>query len=283
MGRTHSTQNVNSGSVWLPATVAGIVVLAIVSVILIIYARLTAPNVQPSRGDQVNPPFTSVPSPSGPGATQVTNMVVPTGGQPATGSFTPVGGTYDCLCVFDIDRTLTGKQGAATACFGNQEQIGTQDTAYSGGTMVLSTLSQSLQSTFCGSCYRAIVTAGVASGEGSAERSAILNVLGGYPATLSYTWSAAIPVTSSLVFGAMDGRKQETVRDVVNWFRSQRGVDLMDNKVHFFDDRDGNISPFAGTGFNAKQVSCASRDNIIGLCGATPDEVVAVTGVHPCT
>lgn len=298
--RTPSSMNVNSGNIWLPATVAGTVVLTVVGVILIIYARLTAPNVQPPSGTQaVNPPYASEPSPSGPGrpfqqGAGSSSVVVPTGGQSATGSFTPVGGagvlpspvlgagTYDCLCVFDIDRTLTGKQGTATSCFGNQEEIGTQDTAYSGGTMVLSRLSQSLQSTFCGSCYRAIVTAGVASGEGSPERSAILNILGGYPATLSHTWSAAIPVTSSLVFGAVDGRKQETVRDVVNWFRVQRGVNLLDNKVHFFDDRDGNISPFAGTGFNAKQVSCASRDNIIGLCGATPDEVVAVMGVHPC-
>jgi len=320
-----SSMNVNSQNVWLPATVAGTVVLLVVGVILIIYARLTAPDVQPPSGTQardqayegtsspmgVNPPFASVPSPSSPGATKVPwtstqhdhtkvpSTVVPTWGQSETGPFTPVGGsftpvggpsapspvasTYDCLCVFDIDRTLTGKQGTATKCFGNQEEIGTQDTAYAGGTMVLSRLAQSLQSTFCGSCYRAIVTAGVASGEGSSERSAILNILGGYPATLSLTWSAAMPVTSSLVFGAMDGRKQETVRDVVNWFRAQRGVNLLDNKVHFFDDRDDNISPFAGTGFNAKQVSCASRDNLVGLCGATPDEVVAFTGIHPCT
>jgi len=292
--RTPRGMNVNSGNIWLPATVAGTTVLAIVGVILIIHARSKAPNVQPPSGTQtVNPPFASVPpSPSGPGASEVPSAFLPTGGQSATGSFTPIvgpsapalhAGTYDCLCVFDIDRTLTGKQGTATSCFGNQEEIGTQDTAYSGGTMVLSRLSQTLQSTFCGSCYRAIVTAGVASGEGSPERSAILNVLGGYPATLSHTWSAALPVTASLVFGAMDGRKQETVRGVVNWFRTQRSVILLDNKVHFFDDKDDNISPFAGTGFNAKQVSCASRDNIIGLCGATPDEVVAVTGVHPCT
>jgi len=292
--RTPSSMNVNSGNIWLPATLAGTVVLLVVGVILIIYARLTEPNIQPpseSETQAVNPPFASMPRPSGPDATNVPSMAVPqTGGQISTGSFTPVGGgvqpeafgTYDCLCVFDIDRTLTGKQGAATSCFGNQEEIGTQDTAYSGGTMVLSRLSQTLKSTFCGSCYRSIVTAGVASGEGSSERSAILNILGGYPATLSYTWSAAVPVTSSLVFGAIDGRKQETVREVVNWFRTQRGVHLLDNKVHFFDDRDGNISPFAGTGFNAKQVSCASRDTIIGLCGATPDEVVAVTGIHPC-
>jgi len=286
--RSTSSMNVNSGNTWLPATVAGTVALLVLGVILIVYARLTAPNVQPLSGTQENPPLASVPSPSGPGASNVPGAV----GQSATGSFTPFGGpsaldpnagTYNCLCVFDVDRTLTGKQGTTTTCFGNQEEIGTHDTAYAGGTMVLSSLSQSLQSTFCGSCYRAIVTAGVASGQGSSERFAILNVLGGYPATLSHTWSAAMPVTSSLVVGAMDGRKQETVRDVVNWFRTQRGINLLDNRVHFFDDRKDNILPFAGTGFNAKQVSCASRDNIIGLCGATPDEVVAFTGVYPCT
>merc|ERR1719410_2107487 len=142
--RTTSSVNVNSGSIWLPATVAGMVVLLVVGVILIIYARLTAPDVQPPSGTQardqayegtwppmetVNPPFAPVPSPSSPSATKVPSSVLPTGGQSATGSFTPVGGssapapgagTYDCLCVFDIDRTLTGKQGRATTCFGNQ-------------------------------------------------------------------------------------------------------------------------------------------------------------------
>lgn len=187
-----------------------------------------------------------------------------------------------CLCVFDVDRTLTGKQGQAFRCPGNEEQAGTTDGAYAGGTLVLSRLATGVQNTFCRDCYRSIVSSGFLTGEGSVERSRILSLLGGPAATLSTSWSSREPVTSALVVGALDGQKQDTVRSIVNWYRDHRSVSLAPDQVHFFDDRSDNVLPFEGTGFNARQVSCASRDTVIGMCGATPDEIVRERGVHSC-
>jgi len=191
-----------------------------------------------------------------------------------------------CLCIFDVDRTLTGKQGEAERCPGNRKVGSVFDTAYGGGKMVVSQLGLGLQTTFCGKCYRGIVTAGIVGGPGSAERGTVLKLLGGEAATLSSVWSPRDAVASSLVVGAIDGRKQESAKGIVEWFRKQKGINIPNKKVHFFDDRDGNVPPFAGTGFNARQVSCKSRgvqaEGLIGRCGATPAEVVETAGVSAC-
>lgn len=252
-------------SKWWPAALASSVVL-LVCLFLVVYARQGFGS--PAVPEQ--PVFPPTPSPLPP------PYVVPVYTSPAPQA-------WDCLCVFDIDRTITGKQGHAAACPGNTEMVGVPDAAYSGGTLVLSQLGQGIQSTFCGRCYRGIVTAGSATGEGSAERTTILSMLGGTEATLSSRWSSRSPVTSSMVVGAIDGRKQEVVRDIVAWFQSEKGITIAKSRVYFFDDRDGNVPPFAGTGFNAQQISCASRDGVVGLCGATLVEVVEAIGVHACT
>lgn len=192
-----------------------------------------------------------------------------------------------CLCIFDIDRTLTGRQGAAKECPGGVEVQGVRDAAYGGGILLLSELATHLNKTFCHDCYRGIVTAGDATGHMSLERARVLELLGGISATLSNTWSHRDNVVSSLVVGALDGHKQESVREIVHWFREQRAIRIEDSRVHFFDDRDNNIQPFAGTGFNARQVSCTSRgatpDSLIGYCGGNPKEVVEEKGVYTCS
>lgn len=192
-----------------------------------------------------------------------------------------------CLCIFDIDRTLTGHQGSAHRCKGTEKVDGVLDAAYGGGTLVFSKLALNLEDTFCNRCYHGIVTAGTATGHLSPERARVLRLLGGIGATLSNTWSHRDNVQSSLVVGAIDGRKQESVRDIVSWFKSHRGIEIKDKRVHFFDDRDNNVPPFKGTGFNARQVSCASRgpapaESVIGFCGGVPEEVVEDAGVHSC-
>mmetsp|Transcript_50801 Transcript_50801/g.163057 ORF Transcript_50801/g.163057 Transcript_50801/m.163057 type:complete len:142 (-) Transcript_50801:67-492(-) len=60
-----------------------------------------------------------------------------------------------------------------------------------------------------------------------------------------------------------------------------RGVDLQD--VYFFDDKASAVGSFRGSGMNAHQVSCASRDvGGYGLCGATPGEVSLTRGISNC-
>ena len=83
----------------------------------------------------------------------------------------------DCLCVFDIDRTLTGKQGVRghnSACPNNKKINFVWDAAYSGGWLHLSEVGQNLKKTFCKACYLGVVSAGTASGRRSAERKYLL-------------------------------------------------------------------------------------------------------------
>jgi len=101
-------------------------------------------------------------------------------------------------------------------------------------------------------------------------------------ATLSTVWSGPDTIISPLVVGAVDGRKHETVRKIVNWLKGHRTVNIAPSQVFFFDDRSDNVLSFRGTGYNAKQVSCKSRETGIGLCGATPDEIVKEKGVKTC-
>jgi len=186
-----------------------------------------------------------------------------------------------CLCLFDVDRTLTAKQGQAQSCPGTAEVPGVEDTAFGGGTLVLSDLALNLGKTFCGACYRGIVTVGPVSGAYSKQREELLQALGGPQWTFSDKWSWAAEVSSLLVTGASDEHKHETVRKIVDWLRAQ-GPQIQDSEVYFFDDNSLNPPPFAGSGFNAHQVSCQSREGIIGHCGALATEVVGDHGVKSC-
>ena len=186
-----------------------------------------------------------------------------------------------CLCVFDIYRTLTGRQSDLNTCPGNQVVQGVWDTAYGGGWLTLSQAAQTLDQTFCNRCYLGIVSHGTASGDGSAERSYLLdNVLVSRPFSRlaasnpqATYWSASGEVVSPLVLGWPDGLKQNAVGGIVDWY-AKLGINIPAAKVYFFGDRTENIPPFQGTGYNAREISCQSRDysignGIVGLCGAT--------------
>lgn len=191
--------------------------------------------------------------------------------------------------MFDVDRTLTGKQGSSSQCPQDEVFPGVVDDSYDGGSLMLSGLGQHVLDTFCGKCYIGIVTAGDAGGPRSKERSVILEQLT-TERTLTDQWSGPDPVTSSLVTFAQDRKKQISVQGIVDWFRSQKNVTIANEDVHFFDDRLDNVEPFTGTGFNARQVSCQSRDSNLywghvipmGLCGAVTAEVIKDTGVIVC-
>eukprot|EP00913_Durusdinium_trenchii_P022081 g20749.t1 len=64
-------------------------------------------------------------------------------------------------------------------------------------------------------------------------------------------------------------------------------LQLRRENTYFFDDKDENIHPFRGTGMNARQISCNSRDaalgwGAVGFCGATRDEIKQEKGVNVC-
>lgn len=204
--------------------------------------------------------------------------------------------TPNCLCVFDVDRTLTGKQGDVKDCEGNREVNGVKDEGYGGGTMTLSVAGQSLNRTFCNDCYMGIVSAGIASGPGSKERATLVNMLNDGQHRVKNEWddTCSYPVTSPLVLSCRDGTKQITVQGIVDWYGAIN-VKIAAGDVHFFDDRESNIAPFEDTAFNAHQISCATRDpspgdkynhpgteGAVGFCGASVAEIDSAKGVSLC-
>lgn len=202
-----------------------------------------------------------------------------------------------CLCMFDVDRTLTAKQGNPEDCPGDHE-LPIHDTAYAGGKLTLSPVGQSISNTFCSMCFVGIVTAGDCSGHGSEERSLLIQKLSAHGKLVSTEWSGPslfgedrkncsdAEVHSTLVVGCSDGTKQYAVAKVVKWLETAQGVSIAAQNVWHFDDRTNNILPFIGTGFNARQVSCESRDyssgGAIGKCGATKSELVDSNGIFMC-
>mmetsp|Transcript_38517 Transcript_38517/g.99687 ORF Transcript_38517/g.99687 Transcript_38517/m.99687 type:complete len:281 (-) Transcript_38517:32-874(-) len=202
-----------------------------------------------------------------------------------------------CLCVFDIDRTLTGKQGWAGQCPADNEIPGATDIAYAGGTLIFSDLKEHLGKTFCRKCFSGIVTAGTGSGANSTERKGLLEALGGTAKTRSdywqeIGWNSATEIKTSLVVQACDGHKQDSVISMLNWWKTVQKIDIAREDTYFFDDIATNVQPFDGTGINARQISCTSRgpkenlagsfDGKIGGCGGAASEVTAEKGVEVC-
>jgi len=93
-----------------------------------------------------------------------------------------------CLCSFDVDRTLTGRQGDLKAC-PNDEVLPVYDSAYERGNLTLSVVGQGFANTFCSGCYVAIVTAGDATGYDSQEREVLSNMLGNNGKLVSTEWT----------------------------------------------------------------------------------------------
>lgn len=198
------------------------------------------------------------------------------------------GGT-DCLCLFNVERTLTGAQGSVeTSCPADFEMTSVNDTAYLGGTLVLSRIAQSLNDTFCRECWMGAVAADEVSGPDSDERSILHDILGAFgklPVSAERWSDGCTDSFSPLVARCADGAQHMAVPGILSWYE-HRGVSIRPDRVYFFDDVAAHIKPFESWPYNARQVSCGSRDprwNFeIGLCGATPEEIVPTLGVSLC-
>lgn len=193
----------------------------------------------------------------------------------------------DCLCVFDIDRTLTGKQDDTQKCPANSIHSEAHDDAYGSGDLTLSELARRVSETFCGGCHLGIVSAGDASGDGSAERRVLHEHLAKADSSLPNKWSrGCYDVQSPLVHSCTDGQKQHAVKRIKEWYAQNAGAQIADSEVYFFDDRISNIEPFRNYNaqYNARQISCGTRnsDGSIGYCGATLSEIVPTRGVRAC-
>lgn len=208
---------------------------------------------------------------------------------PPTPAPTPSPTAPACLCVFDVDRTLTGKQAAVSQCPADLQKKDVKDSSYGGGDLVLSDAAQHIEETFCMNCYKAIVTATEATG--SPEHTVLRQQLGkGVGADIigknDPNTCESKTVTSPFVICWPDGKKQEAIPDLISWYDKNANVTIAKSDVYMFDDRDTNIKPFQGTGYNARQISCSSRDTstggVIGLCGAKATEIVKTKGVQTC-
>jgi len=202
----------------------------------------------------------------------------------------------DCLCIFDVDRTLTGVQGNPGAkCAGNHVYPGIKDDAYGGGDLTLSDAGYNLDKTFCSKCFASVISHGNAGGAGSQMREKLvmhLNVGKDKRLKVDDTWSmihsenATDKVNSPLVTSVDEDKKHKAALAVKDWYKENQKVDFNFNNIHFFDDKQANVDSFKNQGgFNARQISCASRDNSregIGWCGATVAEIKPDPGIYDC-
>lgn len=175
-------------------------------------------------------------------------------------------------------------------CPANQIHEGVPDFSFGSGTLYSSVLAQQMRTTFCTRCYHALVSSGAMTSKSDQEKEVLLGQIGGTAfvggVTTFSDGQGGDTVSSALVLHAEEAGKEKSVRKVVDWYATQ-GVTIEDAQVFFFDDVAANVSPFASTGFNARQVSCATRvqesHGDSGLCGGTPSEVVDTAGVHLCS
>ena len=197
-----------------------------------------------------------------------------------------------CLCVFDLDRTLTAKQGSAKAC-PRTKDTDLFDKAYGTGNATLSALAAAgIDTTFCRDCYLGICSSGVGGGKDSEWNQFILNnimrtrpqdhLTERFPFVKDWSWggSERLRLSSPFVLHQPAERKPMAIEAIRKWYESTFNFVINKDHVHFFDDSVENIQQFKQEGIQAKEVSCASRFNYnsgdsIGVCGALPEEIVA--------
>jgi len=202
-----------------------------------------------------------------------------------------------CLCLFDIDRTLTGKQGDTTKCPDNKVLEGIKDPGYGWGDATLSQLaSVGIASTFCGECYLGIVSAGGGNGENSAWNNYLLDEVMRSPPQDKFQaehphakrWSYGTKVQSPYVLYQGNKVKQHSVEGVRQWY-GRHGIEIAPGDVYFYGDRTENMQPFSQYSINSKEISCGSRDwrlyggsGIVGYCGARTEELQREEGQILC-
>mmetsp|Transcript_48818 Transcript_48818/g.140358 ORF Transcript_48818/g.140358 Transcript_48818/m.140358 type:complete len:392 (-) Transcript_48818:170-1345(-) len=201
-----------------------------------------------------------------------------------------------CLCMFDVDRTLTGRQGDTRHCRQNRV-LDLYDEAYGGGRATLSALTNAgIATTFCNECHLGITSAGYGSGPDSPWNNYILDhIMRGevHDAFMQSVpqgrrWSYGTDVHSPFVLKQGNTIKQESVELVRQWY-GRHGACIEPSEVYFFEDRTENVKPFAEKGLNSREISCGSRDRflyggtgMVGYCGARPEEVQRIKGNILC-
>lgn len=185
-----------------------------------------------------------------------------------------------CLCLFDVDRTLTSKQGFANMCPGSEVHTGVKDPAFGGGDLVISPVGANMEETPCNKCKLGVISQGQVGG--AKEKKIVLSGL----KDVGTVWSTPEHVKSPLVHGCADGEKPKCAQSILKWYATEVNVHIPPKNVFFFDDQDGNVDGFAQFGYNAKQISCTSRDksmrNSVGVCGAQLNEIFLEQGIQSC-
>eukprot|EP00913_Durusdinium_trenchii_P013304 g12487.t1 len=256
------------------------------------------PSRSPSQPSWPSSPSSSAPPPSpGPPTAkqfevevQVCPREVPKGNQSAKHEvFRSVSSASTAHSTLVSDEGLaTAAHAALVASEAMQEETAEHSARFR--PLTISDAGQNLQNTFCNQCHLGVVSAGSASG--SDEKNFLLeHVLKSIPYsqlrsqdTDATVWSYRT-VNSPLVLLWEDKKKQDAVEGILSWY-AQRGIAIPASKVFFFGDRTENIGPFASKGFNAREISCASRDTskggIVGYCGGTAAEIVETSGIQLC-
>lgn len=200
----------------------------------------------------------------------------------------------NCLCLFDVDRTLTADQDSH--CSGTSPGYASNgkvpwDYGYGKGRLMLSQAGLDLDKTFCNQCHIGIVTAGTGGGSGPTEERGVLfgelNAASPDGGAGDGSWSlAGQPLHSPLVYSCPDPKKGHCAQELLQFLNNQNAK-IPKDEVYFFDDHWGNAPEMAEFGFNGREVSCNSRDysignGLVGECGARLCEIVKQKGVKTC-
>lgn len=205
-----------------------------------------------------------------------------------------------CLCIFDVDRTLSAKPttaGGKTFCPGSQPVRGVNAKEYERGDFTLSDLGINLESTKCGMhCYLGVISA---SGYEAGKMSTVADIFTraglkhpirrkdacwrrGHGRIYGYVLGrGASHRKCPYIMRTPEGRKQEFVKDIISFhMKMNPGVKFGNSKVHFYDDVKHNVEGFISSKspFRAHQISCEMRAGRKGECGATVAE--ADRGYH---
>ena len=175
-----------------------------------------------------------------------------------------------CLCIFDIDRTLTASQAAARKGSHNQcpaahsfDHPYIKDTAYGGGgPLAFSEVGQHIENSFCKECWLGIISTGDAAGEGSSMRRELykalthagLKGLGPTKGDKS-DWGGPWNVETSprpLLTSIPEGTKQDVVPHILKWY-ANAGTTIADERVFMFDDK------AATAGATPRSARCSRR------------------------
>ena len=203
----------------------------------------------------------------------------------------------DCLCVFDMDRTLTSRETSDPGCQTSKKIPGARSAGYCFDNLWWSEMAQKINTDpTCKSCKIGVISAGNADGAG--QREAFGNLIGDKAKVGLYSstpWNEAFGhgCQSQSYPGLVGcGDKGIALKNIIEYWRN-KGVEFQ--RVNFYDDRVDHINQVANKAeagayghvdVRAKQVSCPSRDNggdcqtrhgcsysgEIGCCGGQANE-----------